>query len=135
MHPALGIDHGDSRIGVAATDPEGILAHPVETIDRTCCDPLDRIAELAASRQIRTLVVGLPLRSDGSEGESATKVRRFAQTLGERLPELPIHLVDESFTTREAAAKLRQAGRSARRQKAVIDQAAAVEILETWMDS
>ena len=65
FHPALGIDHGEARIGIAATDPLGILAHPVETIDvrKTGSDPLERIAALAAQRNIRTLVVGLPVRT------------------------------------------------------------------------
>lgn len=132
-HPALGIDHGDARIGVAATDDFGILAHPVETIDRAKTDPVSRIAELVERRKIRTLVVGLPLRMDGSEGESAVKVRAFADLLRERLPSIPLVFVDESLTTSAAAAKLREAGRKAKQQKSVIDQAAAVEILTSWM--
>lgn len=133
-HPALGIDHGDARIGIAATDDFGILAHPVETIDRSKIDPLERIAELARNRKIRTLVLGLPLRADGSEGDSAAKVRAFANNLQSRLPALPVCFIDESFSTTSAAAKLHEAGRNAKKQKAVIDQAAAVEILNTWME-
>lgn len=132
-HPALGIDHGDARIGVAATDDFGILAHPVETIDQSKSDAIERIARLAEIRQIHTLVVGLPVRMDGSEGSSAAKVRAFADQLRERLPTLPLVFVDETLTTSSAAAKLREAGRNARQQKAVIDQAAAVEILNLWM--
>lgn len=132
-HPALGIDHGDARVGIAATDDFGILAHPVETIDRSKIDPIERIVQLAGLRRIHTLVVGLPLRMDGSEGDSAAKVRAFADLLCERLPDIPLVFVDESLTTSSAAAKLREAGRNARQQKAVIDQAAAVEILNIWM--
>lgn len=132
-HPALGIDYGDARIGIAATDDFGILAHPVETIDRGKVDPLERIAQLAALRKIHTLVLGLPLRMDGSEGDSAAKVRTFAGLLREQIPDIPLVFVDESLTTSSASAKLREAGRKARQQKAVIDQAAAVEILNTWM--
>ncbi len=135
MHPALGIDPGDSRIGIAATDPVGILAHPVETIELGRGDPLERIAALVAERGIRTLVVGLPLRMDGSEGDAAAKARTLAEKLRQRLPELPLEFVDESMTTVEAAEKLRAAGRKAKRQKSVIDQAAAVEILNRWMES
>lgn len=135
MHPALGIDPGDSRIGIAATDPVGILAHPVETIELGRSDPLERIAALVAERGIRTLVVGLPLRMDGSEGDAAAKARSLAEKLRQRLPELPLEFVDESMTTVEAAEKLRAAGRKAKRQKSVIDQAAAVEILNRWMES
>lgn len=134
IHPALGIDHGDARVGVAATDEFGILAHPVETIDRAKTDPVERIGQLAEMRGTRTLVVGLPVRLDGSEGTSAEKVRAFAGRLRERLPTLPLVLVDETLTTAAAAAKLRQAGRKSHRHKAVIDQAAAVEILNLWME-
>ena len=132
-HPALGIDYGDARIGVAATDDFGILAHPVETIDRSSTDAAARIARLCEIRGIRTLVVGLPLRMDGSEGDSAAKVRKFAAQLAEHVRTVPVVFVDETLTTASAAAKLQEAGRNARRRKAVIDQAAAVEILNTWM--
>lgn len=132
-HPALGIDHGDARIGIAATDDFGILAHPVETIDRVTTDPIQRIAELARIRGIHTLVVGLPVRMDGSEGDSAAKVRTFADQLRSRIPHIPMVFVDETLSTSSAAAKLREAGRNARQQKSVIDQAAAVEILNYWM--
>jgi putative Holliday junction resolvase len=135
MHPALGIDHGDTRIGIAATDACGILAFPVETINRTVQEPLSRIAELVACRQIRTLVLGLPFRMDGSEGTAAAKVRAFAELLRQRFPELPLVFVDETLTTADAAAKLRQAGRRARHHKPIIDQAAAVEILNLWLES
>ncbi len=132
-HPALGIDHGDARIGVAATDDFGILAHPVETIDQSKGNAIERIAQLAEMRKIRTLVVGLPIRMDGTEGSSAAKVRAFADQLRDRIPTIPLVFVDETLTTTNAAAKLREAGRNAKQQKSVIDQAAAVEILNTWM--
>jgi putative Holliday junction resolvase len=134
MHPALGIDHGDARIGIAATDPLGILAHPVETLDVRTTDPLERIAALVAERGIRTLVLGLPLNLDGEEGPAAAKVRAFGRKLAARLPDLPLAFIDESHTTVAAAAKLREAGRKARRQKGIIDQAAAVEILQRWIE-
>jgi putative Holliday junction resolvase len=133
QHPALGVDHGDARIGIAATDEFGILAHPVETIDCRKCDALERIRELCERRKIRTLVVGLPLRMDGSEGDSARKVRGFGARLRERVPGIPLVYVDESMTSEVAAGKLREAGRKAKRQKEVIDQVAAVEILRAWM--
>jgi putative holliday junction resolvase len=134
MHPALGIDHGDARIGIAATDDFGILAHPVETIDRgKVADPLKRIVKLVEMRKIKTLVLGLPLRLDGSEGTSAIKVRKFAKLLRASLPEVPVVFVDETLTTATAADKLREAGRTAKQQKSIIDQAAAVEILNLWM--
>lgn len=132
-HPALGIDHGDARIGIAATDDFGILAHPVETIDRGKTEPIERIVQLVALRRIKTLVVGLPLRMDGGEGASSIKVRKFAKQLRERLPDLPLVFVDETLTTSTASEKLRAAGKKAKNQKGIIDQAAAVEILNVWM--
>ena len=132
-HPALGIDHGDARIGVAATDPLGIMAHPVETIHRQKTDALKRIGEIIMSRQIKTLVMGLPLHLDGREGESAVKARQFGALLHAAHPLIPLHYIDESFTTVSAAEKLHEAGRNARQQKCLIDQAAAVEILNLWM--
>ena len=134
-HPALGIDHGEARIGIAATDDFGILAHPVETIDVRRADPFSRIAEICRIRGIRTLVVGLPLRMDGSEGTAAEKVRAFAGQLRDAVPGIPLVFEDETLTTTAAAAKLREAGRKAKNQKSVIDQAAAVEILNSWMDA
>jgi putative holliday junction resolvase len=104
-HPALGIDHGDARIGIAATDDFGILAHPVETIDCAKTDAIERIARLAEIRRIHTLVLGLPLRMDGSEGGSAAKVRVFGALLRERIPNIPLVFVDESLSTSSAAAK------------------------------
>ena len=132
-HPALGIDYGEARIGVAATDEFGILAHPVETIDCRRSDPVARIGEIARERNVRILVVGLPLRLDGSEGDAAEKVRKFAKKLEQSLPDIPLQFVDESFTTIDAAEKLHAAGKNAKRQKSIIDQAAAVEILRVWM--
>jgi putative Holliday junction resolvase len=135
LHPALGIDHGDARIGIAATDPLGILAHPVETIDVAKGEVLERIATLVKQRGIRTLVLGLPVRIDGTEGTSAAKVRAFGKKLAAKIPEVPLVFVDEAYTTQSAAAKLHESGRNAKKQKGVIDQAAAVEILNEWMAS
>lgn len=133
-HPALGVDFGGSRIGIAATDEFGIMPHPVETLPVDDNQGIPRITEIAAQRKIRTLIIGLPLRLDGSEGDSAKKVREFAKKLAATLPQLPMLFIDESYTTSDASEKLRQAGRNARKQKAVIDQAAAVEILNRWME-
>lgn len=133
IHPALGIDHGDARVGIAATDDFGILAYPVETIECAAQDPIARIGELAERRGTRTLVLGMPFRMDGSEGTAAAKVRAFAARLQQRLPDIPLVFVDETLTTTSAAAQLQQAGRKARSHRAIIDQAAAVEILNLWM--
>lgn len=132
-HPILAIDHGDARIGIAATDAAGIMAHPVETIQVSEVDPVERIADLVAARQVKQIVLGLPIRMDGSEGEAAKKVRCFGEKLQLRLPGMPLHYCDETLTTVAAAGKLHQAGKNARHQKKIIDQAAAVEILNSWL--
>ncbi len=134
MHPALGIDFGQARIGIAATDPVGILAHPVESITLATTDPLDRIASLITERGIQTLVLGLPLRLDGSEGSACEKVRAFGTQLNAHFPTLPLHYVDEFLTTHRAQEKLHAAGKKARQFKPIIDQAAAVEILNNWLE-
>lgn len=135
MHPALGIDYGEARIGIAATDVCGILAHPVESIHLRHTEPIARIRELVQQKGIRTLVLGLPLRLDGTEGTACTKVRAFGEKLRTALPELPLLYVDEFLTTTAAQEKLHQAGKKARNFKPIIDQAAAVEILNNWMDT
>ena len=132
-HPVLAIDHGDARIGLAATDEFGIAAHPVETIDCRKGESLNRIIEVIAERKIQSVVLGLPLRMDGSEGTSSTKVRKFGESLRARLGEIPLTLFDERFTTVTASEKLREAGRKAKHQRKIIDQAAAVEILNDYL--
>lgn len=134
MHPALGIDYGQARIGIAATDPCGILAHPVESIHLNKTEPLGRIAELVRQKGIRSLVLGLPLRLDGSEGTACEKVRTFGKRLTEHFPNLPLIYVDEFLTTTVAQEKLHKAGKKAKDFKPIIDQAAAVEILNTWLE-
>lgn len=134
MHPALGIDYGEARIGIAATDACGILAHPVESIHRGKVNSLERIAELVAQKGIRTLVLGLPIRMDGTEGTACAKVRSFGEKLHAALPQLPLVYVDEYLTTSIAQEKLHQAGKKAKNFRPIIDQAAAVEILNNWME-
>lgn len=133
-HPILAIDHGDARIGIAATDPVGIMAHPVETIQARESDPIERIIKLVAQRQVKQLVLGLPIRMDGTEGSAAQKIRAFGDRLHQALPEIPLHYCDETLTTVAAADKLHQAGKTAKHQKQIIDQAAAVEILNSWLE-
>ncbi len=134
MHPALGIDFGMARIGIAATDPMGILAHPVESIHLDKTEPLERIAQLVQERGIRTLVLGLPLRLDGTKGSACEKVEAFGAKLAAKIPQLPLIYVDEFLTTAKAQEKLHQAGKKAKNFKPIIDQAAAVEILNNWLE-
>ncbi|MEO1858159.1 MAG: Holliday junction resolvase RuvX [Rubritalea sp.] len=135
QHPALGIDHGDARIGLAITDPIGILAHPLETIHVQQTPPLERINTLISQRLVKQIIIGLPYRMDGSEGTAAAKIRDFAEELEKSLVSpLPITFIDERLTTVSAAQKLHAAGKNARKQKGLIDQAAAVEILSDWLN-
>lgn len=135
QHPALGIDYGEARIGIAATDPVGIMAHPVETIHRQKTDAVTRIVQLVQERGIRTLVLGIPVRMDGTEGSAAAKVRAFGKELAAALPGLPLVFMDECLTTVIAQEKLHAAGKKAKGFRPVIDQVAAVEILSAWLDS
>ena len=135
LHPALGIDYGEARRGIAATDPVGIMAHPVETIHRHQTDPIPRIVQIVKERGIRTLVLGLPVRMNGEEGTSAAKVRAFGQELSAALPELPLVFMNELLTTVIAQEKLHAAGKKAKNFRSIIDQVAAVEILESWLES
>ncbi len=134
---ALGIDHGTVRIGVAVSDEIGFLAHPLETVPGADPDrAIDRIAELVAARRIEHVVVGLPLHLDGREGEAAKRVGPSSPNSApvSRKP-VAIHEVDETLTTSIAYEKLGAGGKKHRQAKPVIDQAAAVEILQSWLDA
>ncbi|MFL6022595.1 MAG: Holliday junction resolvase RuvX [Marmoricola sp.] len=130
----LGIDPGDARIGVASCDPSGILATPVETVQRGDGD-LDRIAAVADELGAALLYVGLPRSLSGGEGPAAGKVRAFAQELAARVAPRPVHLVDERMSTVTAEAVLRERGKKGKKRRAVVDQAAAVVILQAAIDS
>jgi putative Holliday junction resolvase len=130
----LGIDPGDARIGVARCDAAGILATPVETVRRGRGD-LDRIAELREEHEAVEVVVGLPRSLSGKEGPAAAKVRTFARKLARRLGDVPVRLVDERLTTVSAESMLRASGRTAKNQRSVVDQAAAVLILQHVLDT
>jgi putative Holliday junction resolvase len=130
----LGIDPGDARIGVAATDPAGVLATPVETVARGEGD-LDRLAALVEETGAVVVYVGLPRSLSGSEGPAAGKVREFARALAVRVAPCPVRLVDERLSTVTAEAVLRDRGRKGKRRRAVVDQAAAVVILQSAVDT
>jgi putative holliday junction resolvase len=126
----VGLDIGDARIGVAASDPDGILATPVETVAAT---DLDRIASLVADLEAVEVVVGLPRSLSGREGPAAVRIREAAARVAERVP-ARVRLVDERFTTVTAERVLRERGRKGQKRRAVVDQAAAVVILQHALD-
>jgi putative Holliday junction resolvase len=125
----LGVDPGDARIGVASSDPSGILATPVETVQRGEGD-LDRLAALVEELGAVRVYVGLPRSLSGGEGRSAGKVRGFARELATRLGSVPVRLCDERLSTVTAEGQLRSQGRKGKKRRAVVDQAAAVVILQ-----
>jgi putative Holliday junction resolvase len=128
----IGIDPGRVRVGVAACDPAGLIASPVETV---APGDLDRVAELVADRGAIEVVVGLPRSMSGREGVSAAAAREYASSLAARLVPVPVRLVDERLTTVSAARRLRDAGIRTRRRRSVVDQAAAVIILQHALDA
>ncbi len=130
----IGIDPGDARIGVARSDPTGFLATPVETVRRGGGD-LRRLARLVAEHEAVEVVVGLPRSLSGGEGPAAAKVRRFARSLARRIAPVSVRLVDERMTTVSAESILRERGRRGSRRREVVDQAAAVLILQHALDA
>ena len=131
---ALGIDYGEARVGVACSDDLGMLAHPVETIEVRHIDPVLRIAEIASERRVEVVVIGMPYRLDGSRGSAAVKVEKFMSKVARVLPDIRVTSHDERLTTTTAQGKLHDAGRSVKNSRAVIDQAAAMEILQSFLD-
>jgi putative pre-16S rRNA nuclease len=129
----LGIDPGEVRIGVAVSDPHGVLAVPVETVSRKE-NPVERIVTIATERSAERIVVGLPLSLSGREGAASQKARAFAESL-QAATAIPIELFDERLTTVSAARDLRAAGKSPSRSRSSIDQAAATVMLQAALDS
>jgi putative Holliday junction resolvase len=131
----LGVDVGTVRIGVAASDPDGILATPVETVRRDRSNKhLRRLAQLAAELEAVEVVVGLPRTLADRSGPSARDAVELAEQLAARIAPTPVRLSDERLTTVSAQRSLRDAGIRAKGQRSVIDQAAAVGILQNWLD-
>jgi putative Holliday junction resolvase len=125
----MAVDVGSVRVGVARSDPDGILAVPEATLDRgdrTC----EQIGSLVNEHSAVIVYVGLPLGLDGTVGGAGAAAETFAADLARALP-VPVHLVDERLTTVTAERSLREAGRTARESRGYVDQAAAVVILES----
>ncbi|GAY11716.1 Holliday junction resolvase RuvX [Pseudonocardia sp. N23] len=137
----LGIDVGAVRVGVALSDPDCVLATPLVTVARDLREAGDRggsdlreIAALVTEHDIVQVVVGLPRTLAGAEGPAAQTARAFADDLAAVL-DVPIELSDERLTTVVATRQLRERGVKGRKQRAVVDQAAAVAILQGWLDA
>lgn len=128
----LGVDVGTARVGVARCDPDGLLATPVETVPRTA-DAVARVRAIAAEENAVALYVGLPISLSGNETSSTADARAFAAELAAS-GDLPVQLVDERLSTVSAHAALRQSGRSQRGSRGIVDQIAAVILLQNALD-
>jgi putative Holliday junction resolvase len=133
----LGIDYGTRRIGLALSDPTGTIASPLPTLRRRAGKrpPLARLEEIARGHQVARLVVGLPLDLEGRETEWCAEVREVGDRLGSRLG-LPVEYMDERMTSVRAERAVRSLGlrKAQREDKARVDAAAAILILQAWLD-
>ncbi len=127
----LGIDVGRARVGVAVCDRDGFIATPVETVRRDDKHDLRRILTIADEYDVLEIVVGLPLSMSGGDTPSTTDARTFAARIAEHRP---VRLVDERLSTVTAQRGMRAAGRTTKNSRSVIDQAAAVIILQHALD-
>lgn len=128
----LGVDVGRVRVGVARSDPHGLLATPVETLARRD-DAVAGIRRLIAEYEAVEVIVGLPLSLSGAETASTVDSRAVADELAAAAG-VPVRLVDERLTTVSAARDLRASGRNAKSSRSVVDQAAAVILLQHALD-
>ena len=133
----IALDYGEARIGVAGSDALGLLAHPLETVaSQPRPEALRRIAAIFQARNASGLVVGLPVRADGEEGSATATVRAFAKTLRAYLPPYtPVYFQDEYRSTVQASEHLRSSGKRTKNHRPLIDQAAAVVILQDYLDA
>jgi putative holliday junction resolvase len=134
----LGVDVGEVRVGVALSDPDGILATPLVTLtrDQSGSTDLDALAAMVVEHEVVEVVVGLPRTLAGRESTAARAATDYARALARRLGDgVPVRLADERLTTVSAMRMLAERGVRGRKQRAVVDQAAAVEILQRWLDA
>ena len=134
----IGVDVGSVRVGVAASDPDGVLATPVETVHREAGRneaDLQRICVIIAEYEAVEVVVGLPQTLRGEHGRAAVLAAQYAERLRQRIAPVPVRLADERLTTVSAGRVLAERGVRGKRQRAVVDQLAAVTILQGWLDA
>ncbi|MEH0938274.1 Holliday junction resolvase RuvX [Micromonospora psammae] len=138
----LGVDVGQVRVGVARSDPHGVLATPLVTLARDLTAAPDEVpsdmaelAHLVAEHEAVEVVVGLPVNLAGKHGPAAQHVTVYANRLADVIAPVPVALTDERMSTVVASRRLAERGVRGKRQRAVVDQAAAVEILQSWLDA
>jgi putative Holliday junction resolvase len=134
---ALAVDLGTRRIGLAVCDSIGTMAFPHAVVERSGDPARDRAEIVRAVEETgaRTVVVGLPLSLDGTDGPAARQARAEAEELAGSLGAVPVVLFDERLTTVSAQAALGQAGRRGRAAREVVDSAAAAVLLQAWLDA
>ena len=131
----LALDVGSKRIGVAVSDPLGITAQGLETIQRqNKRRDMEALEQLLARYEVREIVVGLPLRLSGAEGSQSEKMRRFADDLRAHF-DVTVHLWDERWTSTEANRLLRETDLSIKKRGQAVDRMAAILILQSWMEA
>ncbi|MDO9378560.1 MAG: Holliday junction resolvase RuvX [Nocardioidaceae bacterium] len=130
----LGVDVGDVRIGVARSDPSGLIATPVETV-AAGDGAIARLVVLTHEHEASEVVVGLPRSLSGKLGPAARRVRSYAEQIARAVAPVPVRLVDERLSTVSAENQLRAQGRKGARRRAVVDQVAAVVILQHALDT
>jgi len=128
----IAFDYGDARIGVAICDPDGILATPLPFLDAKHPKLLQHISDLFSEFDPITIYLGEPKHLSGSDGDAVEKVKSFADRLTEEF-DLPIIFIDERLSTVDAQRRLREAGKSSKESKLLIDSMAAVAILESGL--
>lgn len=139
----LGVDVGAVRVGLASSDPDGLVATPVETLARDNRRPetpdalstdLAQIVREVHERRASVVYVGLPRHLGGNEGASSAAAREYAARLARAIDPVEVRLVDERMSTVTAHQALHASGRAGRRHRAVVDQVAAVVILQSALD-
>lgn len=130
----LGLDVGSRRIGLAVSDPLGITAQGIETLERkNKRHDFEHLQRVIRDYEVKEIVVGLPLRMSGASGTQADKMQTFAEELRQRFG-LPVHLWDERLTSAEANRLLRETDLSIGKRGKAVDRMAAVLILQGWME-
>lgn len=131
----IGVDVGAVRVGVASSDPQGVLATPIRTLKRTSGnDRVGQLRQLVAETEAIEVIVGLPRALSGAEGAAAAAARDYADRIAAAVAPVPVRLVDERLSTVSAHQQLHRAGRDGRRHREVVDQVAAVLILQAALD-
>mgnify|MGYP003584909496 FL=1 len=135
MKKFIGLDVGDVRIGVAKSDPLGILATSLEVIERKKEDPIKRIKEILSEEGTRKIVVGLPRSLDGTKKRQAEKVEEFIEQMKKKIENIEVITVDERYTTTEAEHYLKNySKKSGKERRKVVDMVAASIILQKYLD-